>query len=735
MPRERTRGVAAAQLLVFFLVYSALAIAVTYPLAARLGDGVPHDRIDPLLNTWLLWWNARSVPFTAGWWNGPFFHPIHGVLSFSENLVGLSPLTTPLQWLGASPLAACNLACILSFALSALAMHLLCRSLRMRTGLCLVAGLAYGFAPYRAGHVAHLQILSAYFIPLVFLGLHRFLETGRRRWLGLFAVAWILQGLTNGYYLVFVSVLVGAWLAWFVPPRRDWGRAGGVLLAWTLAGLALVPVLRQYSLWHTRYGFARSIQEIESLSADVLSLVSPADALAHWPARVLKSPEMWLFPGLTLPLIVATFLVAWRWRRRLEEGPVATAFVALATVAAATAAVTAVTGPWLIKVGGVSISIRDLSKPLALAFYGLLLGLLSSRSLRAAWRRGSVLAFYLIASGCMIVLALGPGPRAAGIPIWAKAPYWYLLQLPGVDALRSPARFAMLAVFCLALAGALALGRLVEGSGRRGRMLVVLAAAGILWDGWIALPILEVPASLRLAPPERAGAVLELPLGDERDASAMYRSMVHGLPVLNGYSGYVPPHYHALRLGIERREPGVLGVLREEGPLFVLLDLTTHRSAALDRLILAEPGVHLLGEERGRRAYLLPRAPSHPAPVFGERIPLRVASGRRRHWVFDLGEPQHVGSIVLAFGHKVSSLPPRVTIEVGERGRWTTAWAGPVAALAVRGGLRDPIRVPVVLEVPGAFGRFLRIRTRRRTIEDVAAFRPRSVHLASVTPP
>ena len=71
----------------------------------------------------------HAVPFSAEWWNGPFFHPIPGVLSFSENLVGLSPLTTRLQWLGVLPLAAYNTTFILSFALSAFSMHLLGRAL------------------------------------------------------------------------------------------------------------------------------------------------------------------------------------------------------------------------------------------------------------------------------------------------------------------------------------------------------------------------------------------------------------------------------------------------------------------------------------------------------------------------------------------------------------------------------------------------------------------------------
>lgn len=725
-PGETSRTGSAARLLGVFLLYGLLAILVTFPLALRLADGVPHDLMDPLLNTWLLWWNAHGVPFSAEWWTGPFFHPIPGVLSFSENLVGLAPLTTPLQWLGVRPLAAYNTAFILSFALSAFSMHLLGRALGLGPGPCFVAGLAYGFAPYRATHLAHLQVLSAYFIPLVFLGAHRFVEGGRRRWLVLLGVAWILQGLTNGYYLVFVSVLLGAWLAWFVASMPHRGRAVQVLLAWALACACLAPVLVHYAQWHARYGLQRRIEEIESLSADVLGLFGPPRGLAHWPGAASLAPESCLFPGLTLPVILIAFLVASRGWRQAEEGRATLLFAAVAALAATTAAVTAVTGPWRWALGGLALSVKALSKPLAIAFYGLILTAISSRSFKSAWRRGSVPAFYLLAGVAMMILAFGPNPSAGGLRVWDKAPYFYLLKLPGVWALRAPTRFAMPGVFCLALAGATALGRLVERKGRHGTVLVALAAVGMLWDGWLdRIPIGEAPADVVLPARGSVAAVLELPLGEERDTSAMYRAMTHGLPVVNGYSGYPPPHYLALRSGLERREPGVLAALREQGPLLVLVDQGAADAESLQRLVRSEADVRSLEEAKGRSVYLLPRSRPQPDPTLGSRIPITVLRGSPRRGVFELADAGPVGGLMLAFGAGVSSLPARVTVEVGDKGDWTTVWDGPIAAIALRGALRDPKRVPVILETRNVSGRLLRIRVDGVwTIEEVVALRP-----------
>ena len=47
-----------------FAFYLALAVAMTWPLATQLESAVP-DLGDPLLNAWIIWWNASAVPLTT----------------------------------------------------------------------------------------------------------------------------------------------------------------------------------------------------------------------------------------------------------------------------------------------------------------------------------------------------------------------------------------------------------------------------------------------------------------------------------------------------------------------------------------------------------------------------------------------------------------------------------------------------------------------------------------------
>ena len=86
------------------VLYSVLTVALTWPLILAPATTVPNDLGDPLLNTSLIAWNARTLPLTARWWNVPQFYPQPGVTAFSEHLLGLSPLTTPIVKLTGNPL-------------------------------------------------------------------------------------------------------------------------------------------------------------------------------------------------------------------------------------------------------------------------------------------------------------------------------------------------------------------------------------------------------------------------------------------------------------------------------------------------------------------------------------------------------------------------------------------------------------------------------------------------------
>jgi F5/8 type C domain len=306
----------AAPFLAATAVYAALTTALTWPLARQSGSRVANDLGDSLLNMWLLAWNARVLPLTEAWWNAPQFYPASGVMAFSEHLLGLSPIATPILFASNNPVLAYNVAFFLSFLLSAVAGHALGWSLTRRHDAALVAGLAFGFAPYRAAQLGHVQVLSTYWMPLALVGLAEFRRSCHWPWLILFGGAWLMQALACGYYLFFLSVLVVLWLVWFVV-WRSWKDLGRIAVAWAAAAALLSPVLYGYWRIQRQYGFQRLPDEIRSFSADLASVLEAPPNLRFWGwLDTVDRPESALFPGLAiLAIVVAGAFVARRGSR------------------------------------------------------------------------------------------------------------------------------------------------------------------------------------------------------------------------------------------------------------------------------------------------------------------------------------------------------------------------------------------------------------------------------------
>ena len=303
--------------------------------------------------------------------------------------------------------------------LSALGAYFLAYTLTRRHDAAFVAGIAYAFAPYRLAQVPHIQVLSAYWAPVCLAALHRYDRDPRPRWAILAAGAWLMQALSCGYYMFFLSVLLALWMLWFAPGRWSLRTIGGAALAFGVAALLLAPILLDYqAILRDTYGFSRSIDEIRIFSADVAGLLLASEDLLLWGwLHVIQRPESALFPGLTIVLLAGFALYSTRpfdtdageWRRmRVLRG----ALTAILVVLLIAAAIPIAYGrAWRLTVGGVRlISMARADRPLALALAAALALMASLPRVRAAFRRRSPLAFYLIATFAMWVFALGPDP-------------------------------------------------------------------------------------------------------------------------------------------------------------------------------------------------------------------------------------------------------------------------------------------------------------------------------------
>jgi hypothetical protein len=706
----------------WLIIYSALAIAVTFPLVLRLTTTVAADLDDPLLSTSLLWWNAHVLPLTERWWNGFAFFPARGMMAFSDHRLGESLIAAPLQWLGCSPSAAYNLTLLATFPLCAIAAHALGFVLTKRHDAAALCGLVYGFNPFRASHIAHLELLAAFGMPLALAALHLAATTRRPRWIVAFAGALVVQGLCASYYLAFFAVLLLLWVLWFMRRRDIWllfGMAG--------AGACLVAVLLPLALGFARvhrfYGMSRDIGTVRAFSADVNSLLTATrvSALWGWTAG-LSGGEGQLFPGLVAPVLILVSVVVAIRRRRVPRDRwdwAVVGFGAVAAVYTVVAVCATAIGPWRVQLGPLAIGADVVFKPLSVAVAAAALALAASSRAREAWARRSLLGFYAVATVVMFVCSFGPQPTWRGQQILYQPPYAWLMHLPIFsDEIRVPARFAMLAMLTLAAAAALAFDRLALQRSAR-RVLGPALMLGILADGWIAgFPTPLLPRLLPAARVAGFDAVVELPLGDG-DSQAMYRATAHQHPVVNGTSGYVPPAYGALAAAIREKDDGVLDALAATGRMLVAVNGETDPDHFWRAALAVRSRTTHLGDENGWSLFTI--APPVPLiapvcqlgslPVDGATSWNRPAQRAGDSVVLDLGRVAQPCAVVMSLGPAVYAFPRRLSIATSvDALGWTTVFNGSAASETVRAAMEQPTDARLQFSLSEGAARFIRLQ-------------------------
>jgi hypothetical protein len=624
-----------------------LAIAWSWPLPLHLANRFTSDPGDPLLNTYLLWWNAHRVPLSAAYWNAPFYWPMRGTMALSEHLAGLWPITTPLQLLGAPPLLAYNLLVIASTWWAGLAAHAVVRRLTGSTLAAYCGGVAFAYAPYRTSQLAHIQMYACWWIPVTLFALHAYYEERRPRWLALLCVAYLLQGLTNGYYLLFMPILFGLWILWFTR-RPELGAAWRVLLTLAVsAGLAL-PFLVEYYVVQQAQGLSRNIGEMASYSARPESFFSATPILCFWTTRPPATTEQYLFPGVTV---------------------------------------------------------------LALALAGLIVAGKDSR-----------FRFYTATAIVMALFCAGPAPSLVSIStLWH--PYTLLAALPGFTGLRVPSRFFMLAALCLAVAAGLSFAAIERRVPGLRIWLAVVIFAGLAVDGTIAGMPLGVPPP-QLAIPEADARVVSLPFEDTRGSVfAMYQSMGHRRPVVNGYTGYMPSHADVITWALRRRDPTVLAELRRGHPLYVLV-ASTEQAPQWTEFMDEQPDTTMLGIEGGGRLYRM-AATGYAREV---RAGSAIAAAVRvdGDWIVaDVQQPAGIRGLELRTHGNLVRLPKDLRIETSVDGtRWETAFDGRPGGLALVGALQRPRVIPLRIDLGDVIARYVRVNVPAFGARAVTIFGP-----------
>ena len=612
--------------------YAVITLVMTWPLARGLTHDVAWDLGDSVLNMWILAWDYEQlrailtghVSHVSTFFDANIFYPAPLTLAYSEHLVPQALQIFPIYALTKNPILCYNLLFLSTFVLSGLGMYLFLREVTGNAIAAFVGGLLFAFAPYRIPQSSHLQVLSSQWMPFAFYGFRRYFDGSRRRALSGAAGAVLAENLSCGYYLLYFSPFVGAYVLWEMW-RGDRWRDRRTLIDLSVAAVvvvaATIPFVLPYMRVNEELQLSRSVAEVTRLSADVYSYGTASELERFWGHRladVFPKAEGELFPGL-VALLLAFIGLVWG-----TPDPVPVTSTGVAPRGA--------DGPrwraWLVPTLGVVSAIHAVAAVVVILFrrvtvnlwlFDARLGNVTQLLLRAglsyalllvlssAARRRS--AAFFRSRGCFAVallaaawLSLGPAPRVLGRPLDLASPYRFLWDhVPGFEGLRVPARFAMITALMLAVLGGC--GAAVVLRRRGGGVIVGVMAAAFLFEAGATPFIINGVTPVRgfttpegrLHPADRAPAVYkavaqvptdavlaELPIGQpDFDLRAMFYSTAHWRRLLNGYSGFFPPQYRRVSFALSQipRHPRVsVDTLREMGATHVIV----HESAFLD---------------------------------------------------------------------------------------------------------------------------------------------------------
>ena len=515
------------------LAFATLTLVATFPLVLHLGRALPGDLGDPLFTAWLLGWDADRLRHgLQGFWDAPILFPSVHTIAFSEHLLGIAIFVTPIIWLTGNPILAYDVAFLLTYVIAGSGMYLLAREITGRRDAAFLAGLIFAFAPMRALHVSHLQVLAWGWMPIALWGLHRFLATLRGSpaasrpmiALAVFVAAFTAQAFSNSYFLYYLSI-ASAFVVVYELTARTVSTADRVrALGWLAGASAIILICVGTVAWayvsvRSRYGFRRPYDDWSMFSANLRSYVSAPDNVRLWGTWLHgdEFPERQLFPGLVALIAAAAAIWPGKGRRR------------------------------------------------AALLYGCL-------------------------AAAALVLSLGPEPAAWSYRLLPSGPYLWLARLvPGMDGMRVPARLGVVVLMALSVLAALGFARVLARLGPRARAAtIVLAGLAVFAEGWAA-PLRMAPVDARGRPDDRSayrwlaqqpqGGAIELPILEwsiEPTLTYQYATLFHAHPIVNGYSGYGSPLQEFLGgaaspLNDLDRMADALALLRAVGVRYVLV--------------------------------------------------------------------------------------------------------------------------------------------------------------------
>lgn len=482
-----------------FVGYVVLSVAMTWPLAAHLGDRLAGGNNDLFQNYWNFWWWQTSLENGESPYSTELlFAGSETSLAFHTHSEGNLVWTAPFL-LAFGPAVALNLATLGGFVLAGFGAFLLARELFADARAAFLAGVVFAFFPQHFEQsLEHLNLSSYGAMPLFLLYLVRGTRTGSWRAWMLAAVFFAINSLFswhNGLMILPGAILLFVFEIWRTEERRltVLGRAcvAGVVAVALVLPFAW-PMVSEMAAGETYFN-----KDVVHKPIDPFFLTVPSSQHPLWGSltdrlyveyRSYRSVGFTAYVGFIAVLIVSSAAVR-SWRRRRTTLP------------------------------------RD-SEDLG-----------SVRQRLVPWVWLTIFVLY-------VVLSLGSELRYRKVDYELTLPFAVLMELPILSTLRVANRFLVPAMIGLSILVAWGSRLWLRDSPRPRIVASVLFALLVLDFLWLPFPMRELPQPewvdrLGDAPP---GVVLNVPGGHRaRAADDMYLQTLHGRTIVGGYVSCSPP--------------------------------------------------------------------------------------------------------------------------------------------------------------------------------------------------
>ncbi len=500
------------------------------------------------------------------YWTVNAFYPYKDYMLLNDHQLGNALLAIPVYIISKDYILSYNIVLFLSFWLSGFFAYIFINYLTKNKIAGIFGGVIFAYNSYRMGHLSHISLLAAQWIPLIFLYMHKLKEKQNWKNLCLLGLFYIFQAISSLYYFLMINIFLIILFIWFLLiTNKD--NIKKLFIWFTSAAAFILLILSPYiyklfALQHL-YKFKRDSNDILTYSSDIIHFFS-VDSHNFLYRKIFFdsssfSLEGMLFPGF-IPLITVVFFLIGIFLGAQKEPEEKTLKDSLFRKINLFSLLISIL---LFVIYFIAIKIRFGADFNFLGFmlnfrivigglliYSLLFYFLTLKSvlnfIKINWRTDYFP--YLIILFAALFLSMGPIIMICKLKISA-GPYLLISKLPGFSGIRAVARFYVFFSMAFAVIAAFGIKEIININRR------------YLWVCIILLPIIilehfsyvihhspidkkeQLPSVYKwLGEQKEKAIILELPLmyHDSNEGRYLYYSIYHKRTLINGYGGWTP---------------------------------------------------------------------------------------------------------------------------------------------------------------------------------------------------